>query len=167
MPFDVRNDATNALAELREVQAWAAAHIAAVPVPDFHVGPDDDHQLQRWFVVPRNPVANVYLHRFLRSDEDEALHDHPWDNRSWILSGEYLEHLSDGSSVTRHEGELTDWRPATLGHRVELVSGPVTTLFFTGPIIRSWGFPCSQGWRHWREFVETKAAGNQRGRGCG
>lgn len=35
---------------------------------------------------------NVYLHLFHRSDEDTALHDHPWwFNVSWILEGEYDE----------------------------------------------------------------------------
>jgi hypothetical protein len=165
-PFDVRDDAGNALRELRDVQEWARTYMTLRPVPDFRVGPEDDPQLQRWFVVPRNPFANVYLHRFLRSDDDRALHDHPWDNRSWIISGEYLEHLADGTTVTRHEGELTDWRPAIAAHRVELVTGPVTTLFFTGPIVRSWGFYCPQGWRHWRQFVTTTPGGNQRGRGC-
>lgn len=163
--IDVRNDLTVPLVDLAVVVAWARAHIVANPDPDFHVGPDDDHQLQRWFVVPRNPVANVYLHRFLRSDNDRALHDHPWDNRSWILSGEYLEHLQDGRTTTRHEGDFVE-RKAIEAHRVELVTGPVLTLFFTGPIVRSWGFYCNAGWRHWREFVETTPGGNHRGRGC-
>src|SRR6185312_6999729 len=100
-----RNDDSNPLSNLEEIRHWALSYIEAHPVPDFHVGPDDDHQLQRWFVVPRNFFNNVYLHRFLRSDDDRALHDHPWDNRSWVLSGEYVEHLQDGSSVTRFQGD--------------------------------------------------------------
>src|SRR5216684_5751014 len=120
--IDSRNDTTVPLVDLAAIATWARAHIAANPKPDFHVGPDDDHQLQRWFVVPRNEITNIYLHRFLRSDEDRALHDHPWDNRSWILSGEYVEHLLDGTSITRHEGDVVE-RKAIEAHRVELIAG--------------------------------------------
>lgn len=165
-----RNDPSNPLAV---VQEWARDHIAThvnafgVVGPDFHVGPDDDHQLQRWFVVPRNPFNNVYLHRFLRSDDDRALHDHPWRNRSWVIDGEYLEHLQDGSVVVRREGDVVD-REAIEAHRVELIPGkPAVTLFFTGPIIRSWGFYCPKGWVPWREFVDVTEGGNRRGQGCG
>ena len=163
---DVRNDSTNPLADLARVREWALAYIAARPEPDFHVGPADDHQLQRWFVVPRNPFANVYLHRFLRSDDERACHNHPWDNKSWILSGEYLERFRDGSSITRHEGDIIE-RPASDAHMVELVSGPVVTLFFTGPIIQSWGFFCGDRFVRWRDFVTVTPGGNYRGQGCG
>lgn len=162
----VRNDSSNPLADLVAVQEWAFDYIAAHPVPDFHIGPDDDHQLQRWFVLPRNPFNNVYLHRFLRSDDDRAKHDHPWDNRSWILIGECHEHLQDGSIAHRREGDVVE-RRAIEAHRIELIGGPCTTLFFTGPIIRSWGFYCPRGWVPWREFVTVEARGNRRGQGCG
>jgi hypothetical protein len=163
---DVRNDATNSLADLAEVRAWALEYIANHPTPDFHVGPDDDHQLQRWFIVPRNPFHNVYLHRFLRSDDDRACHNHPWENTSLVLSGEYREMFSDGSSVIRHEGEIIP-RAATVFHRVELVSGPVVTLFFTGPIIQGWGFLCGDRFVRWRDFVTVTDGGNSKGKGCG
>ena len=52
--------------------------IATKRHPDFIVGGKDNPYLLRWFVIPRNPVFNIYLHRFLRSDDDRALHDHPW-----------------------------------------------------------------------------------------
>lgn len=163
---DVRNDATYSLSDHGAVRDWALAYIEAHPVPDFHVGPDDNHQLQRWFVIPRNPFNNVYLHRFLQSDDDRAMHDHPWNNKSWVLSGMYIEHLQDGSTVTRSEGDIVE-RRAIEAHRVELIAGnPAITLFFTGPIIRAWGFYCPQGWRHWSEFVSTTAGGNHRGKGC-
>jgi hypothetical protein len=45
--------------------------------PDFVIG---DHYLHRWWVVPRNEKSNVYLHEILHSDDDRAMHDHPWDN---------------------------------------------------------------------------------------
>jgi hypothetical protein len=161
-----------ALAELEDLHAWAERHMAThvnargVVGPDFVVGPEDEPQLQRWWIVPRNDRANVYLHRFLRSDDDRALHDHPWDNRSLILDGSYLEHVQDGQVVRRTAGDAVE-RRAIEAHRVELIDGePAVTLFFTGPIVRRWGFYCSSGWKHWKEFVEMTPGGNRRGRGC-
>lgn len=162
---DIRNDAGNPLSSLESVREWAQQYIKSY-APDFVIGPEDDPQVHRWFVIPRNPWNNIYLHRFLRSDDDRALHDHPWDNRSWLISGEYLEHLQDGTAIPRHEGEIVD-RRAIEAHCIELITGPVVSLFFTGPIIRSWGFYCPQGWRHWREFVDVREGGNRRGQGCG
>ena len=46
--------------------------------PDFVIGGSDNPYLLRWFLIPRNPVFNVYLHKFMRSDDDRALHTHPW-----------------------------------------------------------------------------------------
>ena len=115
----------------------------------------------------------MYLHKVLRSDDDRALHDHPWVNASFLLYGSYREHLQDGSIKLRKP-----WRPwypwrmylrrPTKAHRVELIGGcPVWTLFLTGPRIRTWGFHCPQGWIPWREFVEQTVDGNRAGKGCG
>ena len=145
--------------DLKQTQAWAWAYMT-IRRPDFIIGTADNPQLERWYLAPRNAVfGNCYLHRFLKSDEDRALYDHPWDNRSWILIGEYLKHLADGSTVTRREDDMVE-RKATDAHRVELVTGAAITLFFTGPVIREWGFLCPQGWRPWQEFVAEFPGGN-------
>ncbi len=145
---------------------WAHFYIASRE-PDFTVLNAGRVYLQRWYVVPRNDTMNVYLHRFLMSDDDRALHDHRGNNRSWLLEGEYLEHLDDGRCVTRYQGETID-RRATDMHRVELVNGPVISLFFIGPIVRDWGFMCPEGrWVPWQDFVSVVPGGNDIGRGCG
>lgn len=116
--------------------------------------------LRRWWIVPRNAFANVYLHEFLRSDDDRALHDHPWENTSWLLEGEYLEHTPEGV-FHRRPGDFVS-RPAGALHRIELIDfQPVISLFTTGPKVRDWGFACPQGWVPWQQFT---APGNA---GCG
>ena len=131
-------------------------------------GPARPYML-RWFVIPRNRFFNIYLHHFLRSDDDRALHDHPWWNLSILLRGEYLEHTRDHVRLRRRGYVVL--RRATCAHRIELIQTleglgrPVWTLFLTGPKIRSWGFHCPQGWRHWREFTDPKDVGAV-GRGC-
>lgn len=166
--------------DLSSMLAWAEHHMAthvndAGRVgPDFVVSTPDGPQLERWYVVPRNDVRNVYLHRFLLSDEDCAMHDHRGDNTSWLLSGEYVEHRgfyrNNGSVYVprpevRRAGDVVHRRAEDL-HRIELVSGPVVSLFFIGPTRREWGFACPQGWRPWHVYVSLIEGGNARGRGC-
>jgi hypothetical protein len=129
------------------------------------IGNPDDPYLKRWFVIPHNRLFNVYLHRFCRSDDDRALHDHPWWNISILLRGSYIEHMPHGSRL-RRRGSLI-FRRGSNQHRIELIDNQtVWTLFLTGPKYREWGFACPQGWRHWRDFVESTPEGNQVGRGC-
>ena len=140
--------------------------------PDLIIGEPEDPYLLRWWVLPRNRWFNIYLHKFLHSDDDRALHDHPWRNMSIVLKGAYVEHLQDGQSKLRKA-----WRPwafwrlpvrsATALHRVELIGNrPVWTLFLTGPVVRRWGFACPKGWVFWEDYVEIAPGGNKTGRGC-
>jgi hypothetical protein len=58
--------------------------------------------MRRWWVIPRNKFFNIYLHHFLHSDDDRALHDHPWWNVSILLrSGSYVEHTIAAGGVGR------------------------------------------------------------------
>lgn len=134
--------------------------------PDFLIGPPDAPYLRRWWVIPRNRRFNVYLHHFLCSDDDRALHDHPWWNVSIVLRGSYLEHIK-GHYIRRHRGVgAIVFRCAAMAHRIELIGGkPAWTLFITGPTVREWGFHCPKGWRHWREFTDSRDKG-QVGKGC-
>jgi hypothetical protein len=127
--------------------------------PDVEIGGD---YLHRWWVIPRNRFFNVYLHKFMRSDDDRAIHDHPWYSVSILLKGEMIEHSFKG---IRHIPWLFPvFRTAKFAHRLELVKGPVWTVFITGPRIREWGFYCPTGWRHWKVF--TDETGSKTGRGC-
>lgn len=133
------------------------------------IGDQPDPYLLRWYVIPRNPLFNVYLHKFLRDDDDRALHDHPWWFVSVILHGGYIEHtesperamvlrcrsaLFDRRSPWRHRSVA--YRPAEWRHRVALPHGrnaagavdesvprvPCWTLIITGRRSRTWGFWC-------------------------
>lgn len=121
--------------------------------PDFVIGPEDDPYLRRWWVIPRNRFFNIYLHNIRRSDDDRALHDHPWWNVSIILRGGYLE-IMPHARRWRSRGSIV-FRRAKAAHRLALdkvhpqSSGrPCWTLFITGPVVREWGFHCPKGWVH-------------------
>jgi hypothetical protein len=131
--------------------------------PHFVIGGDRPYLL-RWWLIPRNPVVNVFLHKFLRDDDDRALHDHPWPSVSLMLAGGLIEHTTKGARVIG-PGRVV-FRVATFRHRVELVDGrPAWTLFITGPKLREWGFWCPKGFVHWERFVAPTDQG-QIGRGC-
>ena len=122
-------------ASLEDLQAWARG-VIQVRQPDFVIG---DNYLRRWWVVPRNEGCNVYLHEINRSDDDRALHDHPWDNTSQLLLGSYIEHTPEGS-FQRVAGDIVT-RKATDAHRLNIVPGEkAVSLFMTGPKLREWGF---------------------------
>jgi len=132
------------------------------------IGPIDNPYMTRWFVIPKNRWLNVYIHKFHRSDDDRALHDHPWWSVGLILRGGYWDVTPAGRQWIG-PGRIKV-RSAETKHRVELQDGkPSWSLFITGPRIREWGFWCPQGWRHWREFTKPSphgGASGEVGRGC-
>lgn len=139
--------------------------------PDVVIGGPVDPYMRRWWIIPRNRFFNVYLHRFLRSDDDRALHDHPWWNVSFLLDGSYIEHTISAGGVNirtrRRAGDLK-LRRARAAHRIELVAGAECwTIFVTGPRLRTWGFHCPRGWIDWRTFTNPADGGATIGRGCG
>ncbi len=114
----------------------------------------------RWWKIKRNAFFNIYYHRVLRSDDDRALHDHPWWNFSIILAGSYFEHCINDGGVnvkTRYDAGAVRFRRAgTFAHRLELErydksvftvgEKPVHTIFITGPVLRRWGFHHPEQW---------------------
>lgn len=139
--------------------------------PDVIIGGEANPYLKRWYVIPRNPIFNIYLHQILRSDDERALHDHPWANVSLILRGRYFEVFEQGipghtpdKARERRAGDFV-FRLPSRAHRL-VVSSPCWSLFITGPRVRRWGFWCPQGWVYWRDFTKPGKPG-EIGRGCG
>ena len=119
-------------------------------------GLDGSDYLIRRYLLPRNRVLNVYLHKFLGSDDDRALHDHPWYSFSLLLKGRMIEHLPDDRKRTIIARKLTI-RPPEFQHRIELPAGETAvTLFVTGPAVRNWGFVCPHGWTSWQNYGTNK-----------
>lgn len=163
--------------------------------PDFLIGGAERPYLRRWWVIPRNRFFNIYLHNILRSDDDRALHDHPWWSISIILRGGYYEwrpgyeYGTQLGMMWRRPGCIR-FRKATDAHRLELEIEPCDyhggwkageqqaveceeykvrpcwTLFITGPRVRDWGFHCPKGWVPWQEFTDPTDSGRV-GKGCG
>lgn len=114
----------------------------------------------------RLPI-NLYLHRFHRSDDDGALHSHPW---SWAVS--FV--LAKGYSEERRIGDTVIRRlvyPFTLNflrgqdyHRVDLIEGQQAwSLFLVGPKKDTWYFwdREKKARCRWREFIFAKRDGEE------
>jgi hypothetical protein len=154
---------TVSYASIDDMAAWARAKMQRHP--DYVIGDPAAPYMRRWWIVPRNEQQNVYLHHILRDDDDRALHDHPWDNVSYLLIGRYREITPEGTFV-REAGSIVS-RRATDCHRLEVIDGePCVSLFMTGPKVREWGFHCPNGFVHWRDFTAGEN-GELVGRGCG
>ncbi|MDF2994647.1 MAG: hypothetical protein K0R27_284 [Xanthobacteraceae bacterium] len=152
--------------------------------PDMFIGGTERPYMLRWW-MPRSNWFGLYLHVFLRDDDDRALHDHPWQSLSILLSGELIETYAPvpelaadpGHQVTRtlRRGSII-WRGPRFAHRLALLRDfegqpkQAVTLFFVGPRVRKWGFWCPKssaagGWRHWKDFVAKDDPGAV-GPGC-
>lgn len=185
-----------------------ALPVAASRHPDFIVGDRSAPYLLRWYLTPWRAaykdvpeadrtrwqqfvscLPNLYLHCFLRSDDDRALHDHPWNWASLLLAGQYTEvteqPYSESASFNGCDYMVIDvqaksmlvsrmytagtlrWHRAEYAHRLVLPRGAAAwTLFFVGWRRRRWGFHCPKGWVPWEEFTDPETAGATVGRGC-
>jgi hypothetical protein len=120
----------------RLIKWWAFRH-PYVHLPGY---------MERWHVVPfswKLPFA-VRLHHILRADVGRDQHDHPWDWRTIILDGWYIEEDVFGSGRVMGHSPMntrTDAKSAETFHRITDVSeGGVWTLFITGKYRNKWGF---------------------------
>lgn len=95
--------------------------------------------LHRW-VIEKNPDGSaVHIHRFLRSDGDDEMHDHTGDSETLVLEEGYWEVTQEGR-IWLGVGDR-HFRPAGRYHRVELEPGRFPlTLFVKGPRTNVWSF---------------------------
>lgn len=130
-------------------------------------------------IFPDGDRPHIYLHRFHRDDNDDALHNHPW---AWafsiLLSGGYYEdrrtietirHPREGRSTFRVERrEVLPFSFNYIGHddfhRVDLRSKECWSLFVVGPRASSWSFwdALTGETTPWREYINRRrsAAGS-------
>ncbi len=132
--------------------------------------------LVRYYIIPGNHYFNIYLHHFLSSDIDKALHDHPWASIGILIYGHYYEHmpvdtdawrahLSRETYFVKRRPFVPIYRKPEHIHKVELIDNkPVWTIFITGPVVRNWGFYCASYWRGHKDFLTED--GSNIGKGC-
>lgn len=138
--------------------------------PSRVIGDEANPYMLRWHIFRIGNLPRVFVHKFLRSDYDRALHNHPWWFISIIIKGQYLEHMPNGDTVLRKAGSVVR-RGLEHSHRIELIKDccnvpgalvpmlfpireqPCWTLFITGPDVRRWGFFCPKGFVDSADFT--------------
>jgi len=101
----------------------------------------------------RQALPSIRLHRIMLPDDARHLHDHPWNARTIILDGWYVERRPHWSALLDDElDELNTYlRTMRAGdtaqvlygqyHRIEEISaGGVWTMFITWKYRGTWGF---------------------------
>jgi len=134
---------------LDETQArqWCAEMASRLPSLD--IRPHAAPYLTRYFCAGWNPITKqsgpaLFLHHFVASDPNDAVHSHPWTwGASLILVGGYTEHrCADNGRHTVHTytaGDVNVLQPGDR-HRIDLLGADCWTLFLAGPYQQAWQF---------------------------
>ena len=130
-----------------------------------------DYMKRRYLLS--TPWFGIYLHHILLPDQDRGPHDHPWNMRTFILKGWYVEEvftfgvpLGEHNQIVASENRLKvlakprQHRRFSLMklttdqlHRItQLSRGGAWTLCLVGRRQREWGFLVpDEGWVVWHE----------------
>lgn len=115
---------------------------------------------------------SIRIHHIRLADQDRDLHDHPWNARTFILQGNYVEERENpeyesalpthafnspiGPRIRRSAGDTARLNFGEF-HRIDSVStGGVWTLFVSGPYQGTWGFLVDGVKVKWRDYLEAR-----------
>ena len=130
---------------------------------------DGKPYLERYYILHSDSISwlpGIYLHKFLSSDEDPELHDHPWGTSvSFVLTGGYFEEYRYADARNRYRSNVRMLGPGRINiihadtfHRVDLIEDHAWTLFMSGERKQDWGFWDQEtgNYTPWREHVGKK-----------
>lgn len=151
---------------IQRAQRTPYTHIMSADGTDCYMG--------RWWLFNPYPASgapkrkgwgwlpSVRIHHIMREDQDRDLHDHPWNARTIVLRGFYIEQVpwaSQGGLQVRVK-EAGDTGRLLFGeyHRICNVSpGGVWTLFITWQQRGEWGFMVDGAKVPWRTYLGLSA----------
>ena len=162
------------LVSRRPVFEWLRAR--ALQHPYTHIGPDDNRYMWRyWLFNPYGKDADdnvtpprwtwlpsVRLHLIMRPDKDRHLHDHPWNARTIVLKGYYIEEREPTyrsrcvfvpifTRLRGYTGRLLFGQY----HRIRAVpEDGVWTMFWTWKKRGTWGFNVDGQKVHYKEYLK-------------
>jgi hypothetical protein len=119
--------------------------------PYLHIVKDGVTYMERyWLVNPYDSVTrktkhtwfplSLRIHHIMQPDQDRDLHDHPWNARTFILRGWYIEERENGHWAVRTRGETARLDFGEYHRITEVSDGGVWTLFVTSKFQGVWGF---------------------------
>lgn len=137
------------------------------------IGNEECPYMRRWLI--QNRWGTVRVHHFLSSDDDRAMHDHPWWFITFMLKGSYVDvskctecydgktepmwwdcRICDGTGIIRDRLRVGSirFRRATHIHRVESTGS--WTFVISGPWQRHWGFWSKGTFQRWKAYLADK-----------
>ena len=163
----------------------------AMKTPFSHLPSNDDPSyMERYWLLNPYPESSqdrkrwqfpwsIRLHLIKRADAERDMHDHPWNARTIILRGAYVEKRFADEAVRamidHPEGSTIDWanaevfeyfqrspgNTAKIKHNeyhtiTEVTEGGVWTMFITGPWLGDWGFLRNGVKVWWRTYLKEK-----------
>lgn len=119
-------------------------------------------------MLPRFLGVRIMLHHFHRPDEDDCMHNHPWEwALALVLKGSYVETRMPPLEATRTRVvRFFNFITQHDYHKIDSLKGDVWTLFITGPRLQDWGFLTPQGHVPWKEFLKRRDKASREGWGC-
>ena len=124
------------------------------------------------FLKDRNNFPfNIFIHKFMKGDDDEDIHDHPWGFFHIILSGGYWEEvpidqndLNKGIQKIWREPGYWNCVSADYKHRIELKDDiKPWTIFIPLNKRNDWGFWVKNN-EKWQKIEHTTYLENKKGK---
>jgi len=139
--------------------------------PYMHLPSNEDpsYMARYWVFNPYDRETNkprfrwcpwsIRVHHIKRADEERHMHDHPWNARTVILKGGYVEYRQGEDNCERRDWfDRNPGDTALLGfnqfHRIaQVVPEGTWTLFISGPWQGVWGFLVNGVKVEWRKYL--------------
>ena len=154
------------LVSLPRVANWLIERAQRTPYTHIHSMDGQSLYMGRWWLFNAYPkddqgnhlparfqwLPSVRIHHICRPDLDRDLHDHPWNARTIVLRGWYIEHLPpDATRGVPSASGHCKWCLRARGdtgrlmygeyHRIDTISdNGVWTLFLTWQFQGDWGY---------------------------
>jgi hypothetical protein len=146
----------------------------AVHTPYSHIMKDGQPYMERYWLFNaydkatkdswRRFFPSIRLHKICAPDSDDHMHDHPWDARTIILRGMYIEQRLEleetplGVHLWEHHYRRDAGSTARVlfgeYHRINTISkGGVWTMFITYKYRGTWGYLVNGVKVKWREYL--------------
>lgn len=136
------------------VAAWLIER--AKRTPYFHL----PSYMDRWWLFNRHDqprswwrklLPSIRVHHILREDQGCDPHNHPWEFRSIVLRGWYIEER-DGHVASRSKGSTYRMGADAFHHISVVPEGGAVTLFIAWKYRHAWGFKTAEGFVPWKEY---------------
>lgn len=146
---------------IRRAQRTPYTHITSADGTDIYMG--------RWWLFNPYPIEyesgdkkhrrpqfpiSIRIHHVCREDSDRHLHDHPWNARTIIIKGGYVEQREGGEVIYLRPAGTTAQLRFGEYHRITHVQpGGAWTIFITGKYRGTWGFLVDDVKVQWRKYL--------------